>query len=162
MPGGEPGTGDLAQTAGRDAEDPAEVPGEMALVVEAGLARNLVYRKVGTDKQSPGLLCSLSDQVLVRRDAGGLFEHPREMVGAHVSHPGEFRKCQIAGEIIVYVVGDSPKRVLGETVFPVGFHILDEALPKVRVVPEQVNRQYIRQRFGVESISRTTRFQFRE
>ena len=69
----------------RGADDSLEVLGELALIREAGLRRDLRQGQVCPGLQELlGPLDPAQDDLLVRRQPGGRLELPREVVGAVV------------------------------------------------------------------------------
>jgi hypothetical protein len=67
----------------RDADDPLEVLGKLALVLEAGADGDLRQGEVAASLQEVlGPFDAAQDDVLVRRQPGGRLDLPREVVGA--------------------------------------------------------------------------------
>src|SRR6516225_9967312 len=86
----------------RDADYALEVVGELALVREAGVRGDLRQGQVGSCLQElPGPLDAPSDDVLVRRQPGGLPELPREVVGAEAGRRRQLLQGQTGVEVLL-------------------------------------------------------------
>jgi hypothetical protein len=72
------------ESAGGDADEPLEVPGELGLIAEADLDRDLGERELPRGDEPLGALDALVDHELVRRQAGRVLEQPREVELAQV------------------------------------------------------------------------------
>src|SRR3984893_15890183 len=91
----------------RDADDPLEVRGKMALVREAGTERDLRQAKLTVSPQE--VLCSFNaarDHILVRRQPGGRLELAREVIGAEMGDGRHLLQRGIASEIFHDVLND--------------------------------------------------------
>src|SRR5258708_9302651 len=92
----------------RDADDPLEVRGKMALVREAGAERDLRQAQLTVSPQE--VLCSFNaarDHILVRRQPGGRLELAREGVGAEMNHVSHLLQRRTAFDIFPDVLDDS-------------------------------------------------------
>jgi hypothetical protein len=84
----------------RDADEALEVAAEVALVREAGGQGDLGQGEVRSCLQElPGPLDAAADDVLVRRQAGGSLELPREVAGAEVGDRGDLLQCQAGRDV---------------------------------------------------------------
>src|SRR5262249_8306472 len=106
----------------RDSDDAPEVVGELALVREAGLPRELRQGQVGPRWQElPGALDAAGDDVLVRRQPGGRPELTGEVVRAEVGRGRHLLQSQTGVEVVLDVLDDGAEFPLTErTVRPAG------------------------------------------
>jgi hypothetical protein len=96
---------------GGDADEPFEVPVELALITEADVDSDLGKREPPRGDESLGALDALVDDELMRRQAGRLLEQPGEVKFAQVGDIGKVGKGDVLVEVGVDVFFDRPKRV---------------------------------------------------
>src|SRR5690554_5605964 len=77
------------ESLGRDADEPFEVPVELALIAEADVDGDLGKREPPLGDESLGALDALVDDELMRRQAGRLLEQPGEVEFAQVGDIGK-------------------------------------------------------------------------
>src|SRR5918997_2415684 len=83
------------ESPGGDADEPLEVPGEVALIAEAGGDRDLGEREPPRGDEPLGTLDTLVDDELVRRQAGRLLELPGEVELAPMGDGGEIGQGEV-------------------------------------------------------------------
>ena len=91
----------------RDADDPLEVKRKMALVREAGLARDLRQAEpISSAQEVLRPFNAARDQILVRGQAGGRLELPRKVIGAEMGDSSHLLQRGTACEIFHHVLND--------------------------------------------------------
>ena len=104
-----------AEPLGGDADEPAEVAGEMSLIPEPCTGGDLGQREVvPTPQQQLGPLDPAADEVLMRGQACGGLEHSGEVVGAKVGDGGEVVERQLGVEVLLDVLEGGPELVPGQ------------------------------------------------
>src|SRR5262249_11700751 len=106
----------------RDADNPLEVTGELALVREAGTCGNLRQGEIAFGLQKLlGSFDAAGDDVLMRRQPGGRLELPREVVDAQMGRRGHVLQGQTGVQVLLDVLDNSAELPLTErTVRPTG------------------------------------------
>src|SRR5260221_14517324 len=79
----------LHKGAGGEAADPFEMHRQMALDAKAGMCRHVCDAGVANLEEFLGFHDAAADEVLVRRQARGLFEHSGKMKGTQSGDAGE-------------------------------------------------------------------------
>src|SRR5260221_3706522 len=125
--------------SGRDADDPLEVRGKMALVREAGAERALRQAELTVSPQE--VLCSFNaarDHILVRRQPGARLELAREVIGAEMRDGSHLLQRGAASEIFHDVLNDRPE-------LPARKYAVrrDRKPARIRRMADQVNGQNI-------------------
>lgn len=87
-----------SEFAGGDAEDLAEVGGEVALVAEADFEGDLGGGFGGGEEEFAGTFDAAPNEVLVGGEAGGALEEPGEVEGAEAAVGGELADGDVVGQ----------------------------------------------------------------
>ena len=95
-----------AELPRRDADEPLEVTGELALVREAGPRGDLRQGEVVALQELLGPLDAAGDDVLIGRQPGGRLELPREVIGAQAGHRRHLPKGRAGVEVVLDVRDD--------------------------------------------------------
>ena len=93
-----------------DTNEALEVPGEVALVKKANLARNLGNAQFPLEEQAFGALNAGIENILMRCYSYDALECPCEVIGTHVSDQGEFRQGKMVVEVVVDIRKDVSQR----------------------------------------------------
>jgi hypothetical protein len=91
----------------RDADDPLEMKGKLALVRETDAERDLHYAEfVVCTQEVLRSFNATSNDILVWRQPGGRLELPREVIGAEMGDGSHLLQRQVAFEIFHDVLDD--------------------------------------------------------
>ena len=93
-----------------DANEPLEVPGEVALVKKTDLLRDLGDAQISPQEQAFGTLNAGIEHIVMRGHSCDTFERACEVIGAHTSKKGEFGQCKLLVEMVVNIHKDVSQR----------------------------------------------------